>query len=144
MSRKKKESQVSHERWLISYGDFITLLFALFVVLFASSQVDKRKTAEVAQAIQLAFQQLGVFSSGKGPTTPDELRLLANARPDSVQQSSTSAASERRVSLLQGPAYMKGELKAIQAALEATLAPEIQVGEVHLRMTRYGLVVSLQ
>ncbi|MGH9446038.1 MAG: OmpA/MotB family protein, partial [Terriglobia bacterium] len=41
-------------------------------------------------------------------------------------------------------AYMKGELKAIQAALEATLAPEIQVGEVHLRMTRYGLVVSLQ
>ncbi|MGH9352959.1 MAG: flagellar motor protein MotB, partial [Terriglobia bacterium] len=35
MSRKKKaEGHVNHERWLISYADFITLLFALFVVLF--------------------------------------------------------------------------------------------------------------
>ncbi len=142
MSRRKKaESHINHERWLISYGDFITLLFALFVVLFASSQVDRRKTAEVAQAIQMAFQQMGVFSSGKGPAVLDRLRLLANTRDDS---SSTSSSTPQRVNLLQGPAYMKGELKPIQAALETVLAPEIELHEVHLRMTRYGLVVSLQ
>ncbi|HEX5484184.1 MAG TPA: flagellar motor protein MotB, partial [Terriglobia bacterium] len=64
MSRRKKaEGHANHERWLISYGDFVTLLFALFVVLFASSQVDHRKVGKLAQAIQVAFQQLGIFES---------------------------------------------------------------------------------
>ena len=43
MSRKKHPEHVNHERWLVSYADFITLLFAFFVVLFASSQSDKKK-----------------------------------------------------------------------------------------------------
>ena len=41
MSRKKHPEHVNHERWLVSYADFITLLFAFFVVLFASSQGAK-------------------------------------------------------------------------------------------------------
>lgn len=44
MARKKvHEEHENHERWLISYADFITLLFAFFVVMFASSQADKGK-----------------------------------------------------------------------------------------------------
>ena len=38
MSKKKHPEHVNHERWLVSYADFITLLFAFFVVLFASGQ----------------------------------------------------------------------------------------------------------
>jgi flagellar basal body rod protein FlgG len=49
----------NHERWLVSYADFITLLFAFFVVLYASSQVDKRKVGKLSLAIQVAFQELG-------------------------------------------------------------------------------------
>jgi len=41
--RKRRASHSNHERWLVSYADFITLLFAFFVVLYASSQVDKRR-----------------------------------------------------------------------------------------------------
>src|SRR5258708_20110152 len=52
MSRKKKHPEhVNHERWLISYADFITLLFAFFVVLYSSSQVDHRKVGKLALAI---------------------------------------------------------------------------------------------
>ena len=51
----------NHERWLVSYADFITLLFAFFVVLYASAQVDQRKVGQLALAIQVAFQELGVF-----------------------------------------------------------------------------------
>src|SRR5262249_48773661 len=61
--RKKEESHVNHERWLVSYADFITLLFAFFVVLYSSSQVDKRKIGKLALSIQVAFQQLGVFET---------------------------------------------------------------------------------
>jgi chemotaxis protein MotB len=137
MSRKKKAAEhVNHERWLISYGDFITLLFALFVVLFASSQVDKRKTMAVAQSIQIAFQQLGVFSNGRGHASVDQVRLLANANPQA------STASDPN--LLHGAMYRKGELEGIKTALGQVLAPEIGLHAVHLRMTRQGLVISLQ
>src|ERR1700752_472290 len=50
-------------RFVVSYGDFITLLFAFYVVLYASSQVDKRKAGKLALSIQVAFQELGVFET---------------------------------------------------------------------------------
>jgi two-component system, chemotaxis family, protein-glutamate methylesterase/glutaminase len=47
MNRRKRPSHAAnHERWLVSYADFITLLFAFFVVLFSSAQVDTRLLAE--------------------------------------------------------------------------------------------------
>src|SRR3984885_9268825 len=64
MSRKKRhEEDVNHERCLVSYADFIPLLFAFFVVLYSSSQVDKRKVGQLSLAIQVAFQQMGVFEA---------------------------------------------------------------------------------
>ncbi|MGC2447573.1 MAG: flagellar motor protein MotB, partial [Candidatus Sulfotelmatobacter sp.] len=62
MIRKRTPRRhANHERWLVSYADFITLLFAFFVVLFASAQVDQRKVGKLALSIQVAFQELGVF-----------------------------------------------------------------------------------
>src|SRR5260370_202352 len=61
--RKRRASHANHDRWLVSYADFITLLFAFFVVLYASSQVDKRKVGKLALAIQVAFQEMGVFQA---------------------------------------------------------------------------------
>ena len=50
---------MNHDRWLVSYADFITLLFAFFVVLFATGQSDKIKKIELALSIQSAFQRDG-------------------------------------------------------------------------------------
>src|SRR5580700_9506123 len=62
MARKKKHAEhVNHERWLVSYADFITLLFAFFVVMFAASNADSKKAGKISQAVQVAFQQLAVF-----------------------------------------------------------------------------------
>src|SRR5215471_16943947 len=63
MSRRKKHEFVNHERWLVSYADFITLLFAFFVVLFASSQSDKKKQIQIAAVMQTAFTPLGTFEA---------------------------------------------------------------------------------
>jgi chemotaxis protein MotB len=67
MARKKKHPEhVNHERWLVSYADFITLLFAFFVVMFAASNSDKKKAGQVAQSVQSAFTDLAIFTpSGK-------------------------------------------------------------------------------
>ena len=53
MGRKKKhEEHVNHERWLVSYADFVTLLFAFFVVLYATGQTDDAKVKEFENSIQ--------------------------------------------------------------------------------------------
>jgi chemotaxis protein MotB len=55
VSRKKKhEEHVNHERWLVSYADFITLLFAFFVVMFSVSQVDQKRAGRFQESFSFA------------------------------------------------------------------------------------------
>lgn len=55
MARKKKHPEhVNHERWLVSYADFITLLFAFFVVMFAVSQVDSKQVGRFTESFSKA------------------------------------------------------------------------------------------
>src|SRR5688572_9252308 len=63
MARKRKHAEhVNHERWLVSYADFITLLFAFFVVMFAASNADQKKAGQLSQAVQGAFHDLAFFA----------------------------------------------------------------------------------
>jgi len=67
MAKKhKKHEHVNHERWLVSYADFITLLFAFFVVMFAVSQVDSKKLGRFTESINVAFQTQGIFAPNSG------------------------------------------------------------------------------
>ena len=67
MARKKKHPEhVNHERWLVSYADFITLLFAFFVVMFAVSQVDSKKLGRFVESVNVAFQVQGLFPDSGG------------------------------------------------------------------------------
>lgn len=62
MARKKKEEEHENlERWLVSYGDFITLLFATFVVLYALAQVDASDFAKLEESLKQAFSQGALF-----------------------------------------------------------------------------------
>src|SRR5271155_5617939 len=72
--RKKHLAHVGHDRWLVSYADFITLLFAFFVVMYSTAQVDKKKVNRLATAIQVAFQQLGAYPTAdlSGEVASDE------------------------------------------------------------------------
>ncbi len=71
MARKHKhEEHVNHERWLVSYADFITLLFAFFVIMYALSEVDKNKLKKFANSVQFAFAHVGTGGTqamGKNP-----------------------------------------------------------------------------
>src|SRR5450631_1324661 len=62
MRRKPAETHENHERWLVSYADFITLLFAFFVVMFASTQADHSKAKAVSDSVKDALEH-GQFSA---------------------------------------------------------------------------------
>jgi chemotaxis protein MotB len=72
--RKKAEEHANHERWLVSYADFITLLFALFVVMFAVSQVDYHKVGRFTESFAEALEWQVLHGEGgglmKGRPTP--------------------------------------------------------------------------
>jgi len=145
--RRKPEEHANHERWLISYADFITLLFAFFVVLFSSAQVDHRKVGQIAMAIQVAFQQMGVFESSNTHMPLDKSEPMPFEKVQVVEN------AMRDTDLAQMVPPMKGvisnepdpqEVAAIRKTLETTLAKQIERKSVGIHETREGLVVSLR
>jgi chemotaxis protein MotB len=137
--RKRAAGHVSHERWLVSYADFITLLFAFFVVMFSSARMDKQRTAQLAQAIQTAFQQMGVAPPAK---LPPPLSAPGTPRkdngPSSLARASTSQVAAMEIN------HKPEDFTAIQKELEKLLAPEILRREVALRAEPDGLIISLR
>jgi chemotaxis protein MotB len=145
--KRKPQEHVNHERWLVSYADFITLLFAFFVVLYSSSQVDKRKAGRLALAIQVAFQELGVFqtSNTKIPIKDEDALPFENVQI--VENINKDTDLKRIVNPMKGVVSSAGEAQSLQEAQEAiqkALDPEIKRREVAMSMRREGLVVSLR
>jgi len=126
--RRKKPEPVSHDRWLVSYADFITLLFAFFVVLFASGQADRKKQAQLATSIQTAFKQMGIYDTrGKaGGVTPSVGAWVAPA-PLAEPMAGTGQA-----------------MSALKERLNAAAQREIADGLIAIRESDGGLTVSLQ
>jgi len=136
MNRQKLAGQhVSQDRWLVSYADFITLLFAFFVVLYASAEMDKRKVVELSTAIRGAFQQMGVFAKAP-PTNPGRTQEAAPSAPDS-RAMTTLAKTEIDA---RGPE----EAFALQRELQSILGSEIRHHEIEMRVTPEGLILSLR
>jgi chemotaxis protein MotB len=137
MSKKKQPEHVNHERWLVSYADFITLLFAFFVVLFASSQTDKKKQVKLAAAMQVAFTPLGAFEAHS--KTPPLTDVSAAAVSDAAPATLTPPLPPTRS--LETPEDTEKRLKKFLA--DQVAAGRIAPGSITMRITPDGLVISL-
>lgn len=147
MSRRKRhEAHANHERWLVSYADFITLLFAFFVVLYSSSQVDQRKVGKLAMAIQVAFQELGIFPAGTSKAPLDTTTPMPFNSVQLVENAERTAALGRIAPPMKGALGTSGDgdMGGLRQELEKALAPEIKRHEVALRIEPHGLVISLR
>lgn len=134
--RRKSKPHMNHERWLVSYADFITLMFAFFVVLFATSQSDKKKQAEVSQSINQAFQALGLFEPAKAVSRAKAVAMSGDqpVTPVNIVLGDELAAS---------PA-VKDDLKRMEQELQGKLSNQIAEHVVALHIGRDGLVISLR
>ncbi len=160
MARRRKrvieEEHENHERWLVSYADMITVLMALFIVLFAMSQVDDTKYNELKQSLRDGFGQSGAMMheqksvlSGQGTTaisavnpdpelaslTPEQIRIIDDemTRREQLEQQRKAAEVDREVDRL------AQVLKRLRAALaEHGLSDDVRTG-----IDDRGLVISL-
>ena len=138
--RKKQPAHENHERWLVSYADFITLLFAFFVVMFASSQTDKARAKQVSDAVSKALENgstVGVppsIAKILGGTVDD--KGIGNAQmkgPGGAQRASKDSPPVQAVELLPSLERLSKELEA-----------ELKAGKVEIRLEPRGLVLSLR
>jgi chemotaxis protein MotB len=126
-SRKRRGAHTedsSRDRWLISYADFVTLLFAVFVVLFAFSWQSKQNVRTVSNAIHTGFQAMSV-----------------NPPNGSKAQQQTVDAPPAPVGLPQPPEMDTADLTK---ELQQVLGDSIDKKEIVMQQTREGLVISLR
>lgn len=110
MAKKKKhEEHENLERWLVSYSDFITLLFATFVVLYALSQVDIADFAKLEESIKQAF------SSGKLEGDVGIMNESNNSIHDSISANSLIAPLMMEY---MSPKYEQDSFENIQQSIE--------------------------
>lgn len=152
MARKKEpEKHANHERWLVSYGDFITLLFAVFVTLYAMSQTDKKKVEEVMQSLRESFGYSTMAAAGqKGVLDAKDLRQIPSIKPEMAvipMNRQMPPAGPRHGGMEKGKAKgqaQEKDFKEIQSAIEAYLIKHGAHNKVSIGITSRGLVVSLK
>ena len=122
------EADTPRERWFVSYSDLLTLLFAVFVVLFASAYRDHVSIQRVSKAVQHGLNQMGTFSAREGPD-----------RPNAVGHDPTGAKNPA----ISAPPHAS-DASDLKQRLEKTLGHEIKMGTVVVSESPEGLVISLR
>ena len=134
--RRRSEENTHPERWLVSYADFMTLMFALFVVLFASAYHDKKAIQRVSAAVKNGFQDMGLSSAGNSPQEGPPSSISEGGATLSSTESDPSKPDPV-------PGDARIDLNELHRKLELALGKEIERQEVGLRMTPEGFVISL-
>ncbi len=140
--QKRQPAHENHERWLVSYADFITLLFAFFVVMFASSQADKSKAKQMSESVKSAFEEghiSAAVASILGGTVDDKGKGNAQMK---------GAGGEKKVPPPVVPhKEIQEKLVELMPSLQRLtmdLKKEIAAGKIQLTLEQRGLVISLK
>lgn len=99
--RRREEIHINHERWLISYADFITLLFAFFVVMYSISQVNDSKYRVLSETFVEAFNQPNDAQANPDPAnqlTPSNDVITPIEMGKTSTEQATSTDSELAIS----------------------------------------------
>ncbi len=110
--KRKHEEHENHERWLVSYADFITLLFAFFVVMYSTSSVNEGKYRVLSDSL------MGAFSSRERSLQPIQVGNLVRSPPSDEISPATSSTPVSVAEIVSGDAE--------QAAAGGTL---VELGE---------------
>ncbi|MBO8158617.1 flagellar motor protein MotB [Thermosyntropha sp.] len=122
---KKKHEEHMDETWLIPYSDMLTLLLALFIVLFAMSQVDQQKFQEFKQMLQ------SLFAGGPGIMTTGE-GLIEEGKKPNMENPPTSSLIETQ------------KLEQYKEALDRYFKEQGLQSYITTAVTAKGLQITIQ
>lgn len=129
----QRETQDNHDRWLVSYADFITLLFAFFVVMYAISSVNEGKYRVLSDSLVSAFSNKSVNSDQpvNSSLPPAIIELPIKKTVAAIDPSS-------EIKLIQ-----KKKMKRMAKDIIQALAPLVQDGKVRVTQSTLGITVEI-
>ncbi|MFD1849061.1 flagellar motor protein MotB [Oceanobacillus bengalensis] len=130
--RKKKKSNHVDESWLLPYSDMLTLLVALFIVLFASSNVDAQKFQELAQVFRSEFSSgsNGIIDDGPAPG-----EALPPVETDEETEENEEETSKGSVEL--------ANLQEMQEGVNQYITENELIESLETSLTNEGLLITI-
>lgn len=119
--KKKHPEHVNLERWLVSYADFITLLFAFFVVMYSIANQDKAKIKQITEAIERTF---------RGPSTMLDMGSGAAVNAFSNPGSDYAQVIDTTMGRTNTPPEVNPELQKIAERIEESIAYQLQTTDL--------------
>jgi chemotaxis protein MotB len=160
--RHEEEEHENHERWLVSYADMMTLLMCLFIVLFAMSQVDQKKFAQLASGLAQSFgtpitaldnsgasSNAGILDALPDPVsvadnvTPSDSTASASASASQVQAAAAQAAAQQAQQVAAQAQNAYAQLAAARQQIESALTAAGYPGAAQYQIDQRGLVVHV-
>ena len=139
---EEEEEHANHERWLVTYADMLTVLMALFIVMFAISTVDKTKAEKLAGSVREYF--------GTGPTLVDGGDgLLEDQKPGNAEEQlaidiqAAVAALDEKKAREKAVATENDELAEVERKITESLVEKGLEKSVRFRIDERGLVVTV-
>jgi chemotaxis protein MotB len=128
----RDEPDDNHDRWLVSYADFITLLFAFFVTMYAISSVNEGKYRVLSDSLVQAFRSVTVNSSGA------EVMVRANAPsvPRTVSLRRQAVAEEQK-------RVARDKMQSVARDIAEVMSPLVREGRVRVTETAKGVTVEI-
>ncbi|MBP6708830.1 MAG: flagellar motor protein MotD, partial [Candidatus Accumulibacter sp.] len=123
--RKREDEPDNHDRWLVSYADFITLLFAFFVVMYALSSVNEGKYRILSNSMLSAFRNVPVAL-----VVPTPAPVVAKTLPASKTQ---EAAKQKQ----------REKMRNVAKQILEVMAPLIEQGKVRVLETSRGVSIEI-
>src|SRR3990170_2023859 len=128
--RLKRIEHDNHDRWLISYADFVTLLFAFFVVMYSISSVNEGKYKTFSDSLSIAFTNKP--SSASINIAPNEQELLLKALVD--RRTARLGEQQRKI---------QDRMRSLANGLSQVMSPLIKQRMVSINQTRRGVVLNI-
>ncbi|AUH51724.1 flagellar motor protein MotD [Chromobacterium sp. ATCC 53434] len=135
-SRRKRheEEHENHERWLVSYADFITLLFAFFVVMYAISSLNEGKYRVMSSAIMDAFRSGSLVTVQTTPPTGGANTMIEIPQTKPI---SKAVKSDHHIE-------ETAKLGELTQNLAKVLSPLVQSGEVTITQSDQGINIDIR
>jgi chemotaxis protein MotB len=126
--RKKRFERDNHDRWLISYADFVTLLFAFFVVMYAISSVNESKYKTFSDSLSIAFSN----QPASNTIVPNEQERLLKALVD--KRTARLGEQQRKI---------QDRMKNLASGLQQMMSPLIDQHLVNINPTKRGVEIDI-
>ena len=131
--RKRPEDRDNHERWLVSYADFITLLFAFFVVMYALSSVNEGKYRILSESMATAFRNVQVVGDAAPQPVAINPPIPLPKKPSGAMKAPPDTAKQKQ----------RDTMRNVAKDILQVMAPLIEQGKVRVIETSRGVTIEI-